>query len=73
MNIFYTSDGEQPCTMQLDTLIANFDESDLCGWKYRHNETDMRNELASRGWYEGEHDFGRYLVLNIDKFGLATA
>jgi hypothetical protein len=62
MQILYTSDGEPTTIMSLDTLIANF--NDTSGWQYRHNEEDMRFELDSRGWYEGLHECGKYLVLS---------
>jgi hypothetical protein len=68
MWVQYQSDGEQIGVMTLADLIANFDANG--GWQHRHNETDMRAELEARGWYEGEHDFGRYLVLNLKKLGL---
>lgn len=64
MDIVYKSDNEPASTMTLETLIANFKESGgfVCG----HNETDMREELASRGWYEGLHENGKYIVLNVN-------
>ena len=68
MMVQYQSDGEQTGIMTLADLIANFNENG--GWQYRHNETDMRYELESRGWYEGHNDFGHYLVLNLKKLGL---
>jgi hypothetical protein len=68
MQVHYSSDGEGRGVMPLDDLIGNFDCND--GWQFRHNEADMRDELETRGWYEGTHDFGRYLVLNLDKLGL---
>jgi hypothetical protein len=68
MNILYLSDGEPRTIMDLETLISNFNDSG--GWQFLHNETDMRYELDSRGWYEGLHDCGRYLVLNLAKIGL---
>lgn len=69
MRVHYSSDGEIHAIMELDELVTRFDQNG--GWKFRHNETDMRDELSSRGWYEGLHECGRYLVLNIDKLGLA--
>lgn len=68
MQVFYASDSEYSGTMPLETLIGDFNEND--GWYARHNETDMRDELNSRGWYEGLHVGGRYLVLNLDKLQL---
>jgi hypothetical protein len=68
MNIRYVSDGELSLTTTLEKLIANLNQNG--GWKYRHNAIDMRDELNSRGWYEGAHEFGHYLVLNLNKLGL---
>jgi hypothetical protein len=68
MNILYTSDGEAQAIMTLDALIANF-RIDAANAGYSESaEADMRDELESRGWYEGMHDLGRYLVLNLAKF-----
>src|SRR5262245_61843171 len=69
MQILYTCDGEGTGIMDLDQLIANFTDND--GWFARHNAEDMRDELQSRGWYEGLHDNGHYLVLNLAKLGLS--
>jgi hypothetical protein len=68
LEILYTSDNESPILMSIDVLIKNFDANR--GWKYAHNEEDMRYELSSRGWYEGLHENGRYLVVNLVKMGL---
>jgi hypothetical protein len=68
MRVLYAGDNDGPAIMKLNQLVANFDASD--GWYQRHNETDMRDELASRGWYEGLHINGHYLVLAIDKMHL---
>lgn len=70
MWIQYASDGEYTALMQLDDLIDNFDTSG--GWQFGHNQTDMRTELAERGWYEGTHDCGHYLVLNLDRLELTS-
>ena len=51
--------------MPLWELFSNFGESD--GWKYRHNPEDALTDLAGRGWYEGQHDNGRYIILNPRK------
>lgn len=66
--ILYTGDNEGPAVMPLETLIANFNQSG--GWQFRHNEEDMRLELDSRGWYEGLHEDGHYLAVNLDKLQL---
>lgn len=68
MWIQYASDGEQTGTMLLDDLIANFNENG--GWQFGHNETDMRDAMTGRGWYEGVHEYGHYLVLNLDMLQL---
>jgi hypothetical protein len=68
MRVLYTSDNEPRTEMQLDVLIRNFNMTG--GWQFRHNEADMRHELESRGWYEGLHDCGHYLVLNLSKLGV---
>jgi hypothetical protein len=68
VRVLYTGDNERPAIMRLDVLISSFNESG--GWYARHNATDMRYELDSRGWYEGLHDNGHYLVLNLDKLKL---
>lgn len=68
MQILYQGDNEPKTIMELETLIRNFDQTG--GWKFRHNEDDMRYELASRGWYEGLHDNGHYIVLNLDALEL---
>lgn len=68
MQILYTGDNEGPAVMTLEQLISNFNESG--GWQFRHNESDMRHELESRGWYEGSHDNGHYLALNLNKLRL---
>ena len=70
MKIVYTSDNEAPAFMELETLIANFNEND--GWKYPAPASDiqrdhMRDMLEWRGWYDGVHDEGRYLVISCDK------
>jgi hypothetical protein len=65
MDVIYMSDGEQTAIMSLDTLIGNFNAND--GWRDHATEPDLRYELGSRGWFEGCHDFGRYLVVSLDK------
>jgi len=65
MQILYTSDGEQSGQMTLDELLHNFREHNVKHW-----EDDIRNDLAGRGWYDGDHDFGRYLIINLAELGL---
>lgn len=65
MQIHYSSDGEQAGFMTLATLLRNFSDNDVKFWK-----SDIVNELESRGWYEGNHACGRYLILNCAKFPL---
>jgi hypothetical protein len=67
MNVIYTSDNEKPTLLPLATLILNFNQND--GWKYHACAEDMRHELSSRGWYEGVHDNGHYLVFLPTKLG----
>lgn len=64
MRVHFKRDNEAATVIALDQLIANFYQTG--GWQFRHNETDMRDDLAGRGWYEGAHDTGRYLVINLD-------
>jgi hypothetical protein len=68
MRVYYTSDNAKPITMSLEMLIRNFNDND--GWFARHSAEDMTEELTSRGWYEGLHINGHYLVLNLDKLQL---
>jgi hypothetical protein len=68
MQVLYACDNEGPAIMMLNRLIANFDASG--GWQYRASAEDMRGELESRGWFEGMHINGRYLVLALDKMHL---
>lgn len=68
MRVLYTGDNEGPSIMMLSTLIENFNASG--GWYQRHSEQGMREELESRGWYEGLHINGHYLVLALDKMHL---
>jgi hypothetical protein len=72
ITILYMADESEPVIMTLVQLIKNFNETD--GWtvsgRVRHNANDLRYDLLSRGWYEGDHDNGRYLVLNLAKTNL---
>ncbi|BBZ93049.1 hypothetical protein BRDID11004_60530 [Bradyrhizobium diazoefficiens] len=68
MRVLYACDNEGPAIMLLSQLIANFDANG--GWQYRASAEDMRDELESRGWFEGMHINGRYLVLSLDKMQL---
>jgi hypothetical protein len=76
MWIQYQSDREKhPRVMTYAEFVAFFDEATWKpggngGWQFHHSEADMRLELESRGWYEGHNDFGRYLVLNLEKLQL---
>ncbi|RXG91626.1 hypothetical protein [Bradyrhizobium zhanjiangense] len=64
MRVLYTGDNEGPSIMLLSKLIANFNASG--GWYAHASEEDMRQELESRGWFEGLHANGHYLVLDLD-------
>jgi hypothetical protein len=70
MRVYYAGDGEHPRTMSLGELVATFKRTGVFATTYRTNEADMRNELDSRGWYEGNHDHGRFIVLNLAKMSL---
>jgi hypothetical protein len=72
MQVHYSSDGETPRFFSLEDLISNFKENGVFLTVYRTNEADMRDELATRGWYEGNHNFGRFLVINLDKMNLMS-
>ena len=65
MNILYTSAGEMTGEMTLDELLSNFRENEVKHWP-----EDIKNDLDGRGWYEGTHDYGRYLILNLAKLSL---
>lgn len=62
--------GQRSNLSDLDMLLSNITASD--GWNSSRDPIDMENELTSRGWYEGTCEFGRYLVINLDKLGLAS-
>lgn len=64
-HVLYISDGEQTTFMPLRDLISNFNANG--GWHDRCNAEDMRDEVFGRGWYEGTHDFGRYIVVDVAK------
>lgn len=66
MQILYTSDNEAPTIMSLDQLLANFRTSGT-----KHYAEDIRDDLDGRGWYEGLHEDGRYVIINFSKLGLA--
>lgn len=69
-HVLYISDGEYTTFLPLNDLISNFDRNG--GWHDRCNAEDMRDEVFGRGWYEGTHEFGRYLVLAVDKIKQAS-
>lgn len=64
MRVLYMGDNEGPAIMLLSTLIANFNASG--GWYDRQSEENLRQEMESRGWCEGLHINGHYLVLDLD-------
>jgi hypothetical protein len=68
MKIHYTGDNEGPAVLTLAQLIRNFDMSG--GWYDRMSPEHMRDELDSRGWVEGLHENGHYLVVNMDRLKL---
>jgi hypothetical protein len=55
---------------ELDSLISNMEASDA--FEHGSNSIDMREQLESRGWYEGTHGTGRYLVVNLDRLELQS-
>jgi hypothetical protein len=63
VNVVYKSDNEAECIIHLTDLLAKFR-----AYGVKVYEDDMRADLASRGWYEGSHDDGRYIVINLAKF-----
>jgi hypothetical protein len=65
MRVLYVSDGEPATIMPLETLVKNFNAS-----RTRVIEEDLRHELAERGWFEGTHEFGRFLIVNLDRMQL---
>jgi hypothetical protein len=67
MLIFYRSDNEPNTVFELDDLFANFRDSET-----KHCEEDIRDELDGRGWYEGLHEDGRYIILNLDRLELTV-
>ena len=70
VEIFYASTGEECGSMSLEELIRNFHAHG--GWGLKYNAPDMRDDIKGKGWYEGTHDCGNYLVLNLDKLGLCV-
>lgn len=68
MRVLFKDDTIGPAIMMLSKLISNFNATD--SWQYRASEQDMRDELESRGWYDGLRDGGHYLVVAIDKMRL---
>lgn len=64
MLIIYKSPNEATTLMQLDTLLANFRMSGVKHW-----EDDIRDQLDGLGWYEGMHDYGRYIIIDPRKLG----
>jgi hypothetical protein len=68
VNVIYVSDNESVTLLPLEMLIANFDMSG--GWYDRMSAEHMRGELESRGWCEGLHSDGHYLVFDPNKLGV---
>jgi hypothetical protein len=64
MRVLYMSDNEGPAIMMLNKLIANFNASG--GWYQHQSEENLRQEMESRGWCEGLHIDGHYLVLDLE-------
>lgn len=72
VNVLFSSDRDgEPTFTKLEPLVLELSSNGSFETAYtRSNETDLRDELASRGWYEGNNEHGRYLVLNLDILGL---
>jgi hypothetical protein len=68
MKVLYTHDAGDPVVMELETLIQNFTASKTWARGGPH-QGSLREELESRGWYESDRIDGRFLVLNLAKFG----
>jgi hypothetical protein len=64
MRVLYMSDNEGPAIMMLNKLIANFHASR--SWQGHESEENLRLEMESRGWCEGLHIDGHYLVLDLE-------
>jgi hypothetical protein len=65
MMILYTCDNEGPAVMSLNTLLRNFETTQAL--EKHLTPAEIRYELESRGWFEGLHDNGRYLILNMER------
>lgn len=65
MKVLYTCDNEGPAVMELEALIGNFKTNGVFETGYRVSEEVIREELESRGWFEGCHDNGRFLIVNF--------
>lgn len=70
--VYYVSDGEQHGHMTLRQLILNFVETETefsgrTGERHRNSVLqDLVYDVLSRGWYENDHQCGRFLVLNTE-------
>ncbi|TYL70957.1 hypothetical protein [Bradyrhizobium cytisi] len=64
MRVLYMGDNEGPAIMWLNQLIANFNASK--SWQGHESEENLRQEMESRGWCEGLHINGHYLVLDLE-------
>ncbi|WP_166294336.1 hypothetical protein [Bradyrhizobium sp. 2S1] len=62
MRVLYMGDNEGPAIMML--LIANFNAGR--SWYGHDSEETLRLEMESRGWCEGLHSNGHYLVLDLE-------
>ena len=66
MNVLYACDNEGPTVMPLDTLMRNFTVTN--SFERHLTEDEIRFELINRGWFEGLHINGKYLIVSLDKF-----
>jgi hypothetical protein len=71
MQVAYISDEADPCVMPLQELLDNFEASDAYKGMRFVGPQDIVDEVCDgRGWFDGIHDNGAFLILNIAKAGL---
>lgn len=67
MRVHYRSDNKPGKNCTLAELCREFETAKFTR-QGGYDEVTMREELATRGWYEASHMFGRFLVLDLAKF-----
>jgi hypothetical protein len=65
MKLLYMKDGDASEVIALADLAARFDEGGL--WERHLDVAGLREELESRGWFEGIHPNGHWLAIRMDK------